>query len=381
MTNKERGEIIRKTLAMISEARGSFGRMDPSNFFDIEFRNKKLKVKKPGRCTVCNNIFDEIDKIVKNAYKKIKKYEFNSFLVGTTNDGEIREKEEKLWDEVGIEFCETFRSEFNREVGKRLEGLTGKKADFRNPDINVLVDVKNKTVEVKVNSLFIYGEYQKLVRGIPQTKWPGKYRTSVEEIIARPIMKLAKGGDHKFHGMGREDVDALCLGWRPFVIEITRPRKRFLDLRLIEKMINKDRRVKVRNLSYVKKDVVRRIKDYQAEKIYQIDVECAREIKMDDLKKLRKLSGTTVHQKTPTRVLHRRANKIRKRKLVKIWVRKTGKKALRLKLRTESGFYVKEFVHGDNGRTRPSVSSVLGCKCEPKNLIVLKIFYKRSDLK
>ena len=207
------------------------------------------------------------------------------------------------------------------------------------------------------------------------------YETSVEEIIARPIMKLAKGEGHKFHGMGREDVDALCLGWRPFVIEITRPRKRLLDLRLIEKIINKDRRVKVRNLSYVKKDVVRRIKDYQAEKIYQVDVECDKEIKINDLKKLRKLSGAVIHQKTPTRVLHRRANKIRKRKLVKIWVRKTGKKALRLKLRTESGFYVKEFVHGDNGRTRPSVSSVLGCKCEPKNLIVLKIFYKRSDLK
>ena len=32
-----------------------------------------------------------------------------------------------------------------------------------------------------------------------------------------------------------------------------------------------------------------------------------------------------------------------------------------LKLATQAGTYVKEFVHGDFGRTEPNVSQILGC--------------------
>ena len=35
-----------------------------------------------------------------------------------------------------------------------------------------------------------------------------------------------------------------------------------------------------------------------------------------------------------------------------------------LHLRTSAGTYVKEFVHGDLGRTRPSVGSLLGCEAD-----------------
>ena len=33
-------------------------------------------------------------------------------------------------------------------------------------------------------------------------------------------------------------------------------------------------------------------------------------------------------------------------------------------MRTEAGTYIKELVHGDFGRTRPSLSSILGCNID-----------------
>ena len=289
--------------------------------------------------------------------------------------------EEELWERVGVDFCEPIKGEINREVGKRLEKIFKRKANLKNPDIVVLIDLKNNKVDVQLNPLFIYGEYQKLVREIPQTKWPsGKYKISIEQIIAKPIIKATRGKSHKFHGMGREDIDARCLGWRPFVLEILEPKKRFLNLKKIEKEINKGKKVKVRNLKYCSINEVRKIKEAKPEKTYQIKVICSREITKDDLKKIRSLAGKTIIQRTPIRVSHRRADKIRRRKVVSIKVKKIGKKELLLTIRAESGFYVKEFITGDKGRTKPSIAEVLNCECKPKDLDVLKVHFKKSEI-
>ena len=44
---------------------------------------------------------------------------------------------------------------------------------------------------------------------------------------------------------------------------------------------------------------------------------------------------------------------------------------LQLDLTTQAGTYVKEFVHGDLGRTRPSVGSLLGCEADILQLDVM----------
>ena len=41
-----------------------------------------------------------------------------------------------------------------------------------------------------------------------------------------------------------------------------------------------------------------------------------------------------------------------------------GTTEIEFTLRCESGTYVKETIHGDNGRTQPSVASLLKAKCE-----------------
>jgi hypothetical protein len=70
----------------------------------------------------------------------------------------------------------------------------------------------------------------------------------------------------------------------------------------------------------------------------------------------------TIQQRTPVRVLHRRCNMIRERKVICANAIRIDDHHFRLEISTQAGTYVKEFVYGDFGRTVPSVSSIMGCK-------------------
>jgi tRNA U54 and U55 pseudouridine synthase Pus10 len=41
-----------------------------------------------------------------------------------------------------------------------------------------------------------------------------------------------------------------------------------------------------------------------------------------------------------------------------------GEREIEFTLRCESGTYVKETIHGDSGRTQPSISSLIKAKCD-----------------
>jgi tRNA pseudouridine synthase 10 len=93
---------------------------------------------------------------------------------------------------------------------------------------------------------------------------------------------------------------------------------------------------------------------------------------------MQKLQGCTLAQRTPERVAHRRADKIRRRKVMqtngaKVEVGKDGSMYGEFSLRCESGTYVKETIHGDGGRTQPSVASLIGALCTVEWLDVADI--------
>ena len=67
-----------------------------------------------------------------------------------------------------------------------------------------------------------------------------------------------------------------------------------------------------------------------------------------------------IHQSTPLRVLHRRSSDVRVRYILSLSARRIDNHWFRLRMSTSAGTYVKEFVHGDCGRTFPSVGSMLG---------------------
>ena len=67
-----------------------------------------------------------------------------------------------------------------------------------------------------------------------------------------------------------------------------------------------------------------------------------------------------IHQSTPLRVLHRRSSDIRIRHVLSLSACRISDHWFRLRLSTEAGTYIKEFVHGDCGRTYPSIGSLIG---------------------
>ena len=283
--------------------------------------------------------------------------------------------------------------EINREIGKILEEKLKKTVDFEKPDITAVLNTSFNFVSLQIKSLFFYGRYKKYERGIPQTKWPcnicrgkgckscnysGKmYNTSVEELISKKILDITEGSDESFHGCGREDIDALMLGnGRPFVVEIKNPIKRDLDINQLLSKINvycKDK-IEVTNIRFSDKKEVERIKSAVYNKTYKVIIEGEKSINKEKLKEAaRLLQGKTIKQLTPTRVAHRRADKVRVRKIYNCNIESVEGAIANLTIETESGTYVKELISGDSGRTKPNISEMIGIPCKVKELDVIEI--------
>ena len=79
-----------------------------------------------------------------------------------------------------------------------------------------------------------------------------------------------------------------------------------------------------------------------------------------------------ISQQTPERVLHRRPDLVRKRKVKSIEAKAVGGK-LEVRVLAEAGTYIKELISGDNGRTVPSISSLLKCRAKCDSLDVVGI--------
>ncbi|MEM5773029.1 MAG: tRNA pseudouridine(54/55) synthase Pus10 [Candidatus Aenigmatarchaeota archaeon] len=388
-SNKERGRILRNYIAFLIDS-GEKVEVDLSNFYGIKFRNLKLEIKEPKSCKICQNFFDkEIDEVARKIAEELKGIEFETFLIGSVPRDEMQNEEEKIQEKIGIEFSELIKSEINRELGKRLEKLTGKTFSLENPDVTIIVNLKTGKIKKEIRSLFVYGKYKKLVRNIPQSKWvcpkckgkgcmeckgTGKlYSTSVQEIIEKPLLKATKAKKSAFHASGREDIDARCLDYRPFVIELVKPLKRKINLKGMEKEINKSKKVKVKLLKLVDKNLVVRLKSEKSDKTYLAEVEFEEEIDRKKLKELKKLEGQVILQKTPLRVIHRRADKARKRIVKKISWKILDKKKCVFKIRAQSGLYIKELISGDEGRTSPNISELISNKPKKIKLDVIKI--------
>lgn len=346
------------------------------------------------KCFLCEGSLSLSDDLAGKALDILQEYEYTSFLVGMDLPLRIAEREDEFRAEFGVSHGESLRKEFARAVGKRIAERSRKEVDFRKPDVVVLVEPFSSDVRLQINPLFIAGRYKKLVRSIPQSKWfcsecrgkgcakcnwTGKmYSESVQEIVEKPILEATSGVASSFHASGREDIDARMLGaGRPFVIEITSPKKRFLDLAKIEKAVNDfgADRVAVLGLKVADRSVIRTLKGGESrQKEYRVFMDFEKEISNEDMRFLEKnLTNVMIKQRTPMRVLHRRADMTREKYIYELKVKKLSPQKAEMKLRCQGGLYVKELVNGDDGRTVPNVSELLKNKAKPFNLDVLSI--------
>jgi tRNA pseudouridine synthase 10 len=412
--NSDRGKALKLSLTLQASALTQSKKADgpknlkilAANGFSREaaetIRQSKTRYPKKGRpkkCFLCEGRFQLLDGLIQKVLKEISHYEYTTFLVGVELPVAVEEREDEFKAAFEVGYGESVRHEFARLLGKKIEEQTGKTVEYRKPDMALIINPFTEDFKVQVNPLFVAGRYRKLVRDIPQSKWfcsscrgkgcekcgwTGKmYPESVEELVSGSFLEAAEGEKTAFHASGREDIDARMLGsGRPFVIQISRPKKRFFDLRKLEETINVHAKgkVKISNLRFTNRDVVRKLKKAEsAQKEYRVLVEFEKDVSESDLCFLeKKLTSASVKQQTPLRVLHRRADLTREKYIYKVKVKKVSPKKAEMEIRCQGGLYVKELVSGDEGRTTPSVSELLGNKAKPIKLDVLNVILDES---
>ena len=399
--------VIKLAKSILAEANGKIcnhclGRKLSSSFDGNDNVDRALTISEElnidqsaSECVICGNLFDKIDdSLFDKVYDKLDSLdvEFDSFLVGTSIDKKITEKDNEFSEKLGLE-VETIKKELNRVIGRELEKSLGREVRFDKQDIVVNVDLRRSPkIRIQINPIFIEGKYNKFKRGIPQTKWPcthckgrgceacnftGKqYSESVEELLSEHILEVTRGYQAKFHGAGREDLDVLMLGeGRPFILEIKEPRIRKIDLPYLEEKINKinEGKTKYNNLTFAERNRKAEIKVSSPDtfKVYKAIVKTESEYNADDLDKLTSLDE--IHQQTPVRVLRRRADKVRIRHIKDLKTEVIDSTTFEMTIKTEGGLYIKELISGDDGRSQPNISDILGIPAVCEQLDVIQV--------
>lgn len=236
------------------------------------------------------------------------------------------------------------------------------------------------------------GWYIKLDRGVPQSPWVLREsgervgRGSVVEAIESVILDRFGSRGAKFNSSGREDMDVRMLEeGRPFASQVHDPKRSAISAEEISEMeseINARSNVtgvRVRGLCLTRKEnyhaVGKQSEESEKEKSYVALCRISRPITPEDHEKIAGITRLVVQQATPTRVAHRRADLIRPRTIVSMSSESVlgTPDAFTLRLRTQAGTYIKEFVHGDNGRTKPSLGDLLGCQAQILQLDVTAV--------
>ncbi len=346
-------------------------------------------------CYICEDSLKTIDSLAELVILQSKGYEFQTFLMGTLISKALQERETELKAQVNVKQTELLKQEFNRNIGKKVSERAPVITDFKSPDIVFEVNPFTQDISMRITSLYIYGKYKKYLRILPQTRWPcrkckgkgckecnntgKKYPESVEELIEVEAIKLAKAEKGTLHGGGREDIDALMLGTgRPFVFEVVNPHIRSLELKDLEERINnytKDK-IEVQNLRWSSRKEVVHVKSSaeRAIKKYRALIEFLNPITDKDIKKIEnEFQNKVLQQRTPNRVSHRRADKIREKKVYNVECTRKGEAEIEIEVECDGGCYVKELISGDEGRTKPSISEIAMNPAICTELDVIKI--------
>eukprot|EP00742_Colponemidia_sp_Colp-10_P010130 GILJ01011104.1.p1 GENE.GILJ01011104.1~~GILJ01011104.1.p1 ORF type:complete len:528 (-),score=63.68 GILJ01011104.1:151-1734(-) len=249
------------------------------------------------------------------------------------------------------------------------------------PDVNI---------QFEREPTFLTGSYLKFSRSLSQTPWmidgTRKGDASVEELIADPIQPHFKALSHKFHTAGREDIDVRMLGTgRPFVVELIDPHRTNVsqeELDAIQHQVNDTNdRIQIHGLKIVDKTYFDKLKEGEESKrkSYCCVVWLSRPVDLAEVTVLQDMKDIAIEQKTPIRVLHRRSLAVRMKMVHRIKCIYLNQHFMILHLLASAGTYIKEFIHGDLGRTIPSLGSLLNCESDILQLDVTGLFQKDED--
>ena len=347
---------------------------------ELQFRDrvKSAEYHYSKRFVFDGRFLESLNSIVRKFCALSKNFEFDSFKVGVSWPKGIDEEEKEL-----------LRKSFQLELTNAVALKLNKVKDFSDPDADFLIDFNKKAVFLRIKPVYVFGHYCKYSREIAQTEYfcnkcggkgcwyckgTGHFcRESVEQLLSKILVPAFRAKLMILHGAGREDMDVLMLGsGRPFVVEILVPKKRMVNLRKLEEIINEkyEGKMSVAKLRFASSGEVRLVKDSLHDKVYEAFIVCD---SIFDLSRIKLNEKICIIQSTPARVVRRRADLERRKEVIVERVKRISKREFTIRLRASHGTYIKEFISGDSGRTNPSISSILGVNCSCVLLDVVEI--------
>ncbi len=90
------------------------------------------------------------------------------------------------------------------------------------------------------------------------------------------------------------------------------------------------------------------------------------------------MTKANIHQQTPLRVLHRRADLVREKYIYEANIKRLAPNRVEMKIRCQGGLYIKELVSGNEGRTVPSIASIINAEAKPLELDVLNVIMEET---
>lgn len=337
---------------------------------------------KDSYCFICKGASAKLEEMIAKAANLIP-LEWKSFSISTVIPRKMMAAEESVWD---FKLGRSIKDDFNKRIVSDLVKKTNLDYDVLKSDGKLIFDFEKNEVRIENSDIFIFGRYKKEKAGVAQSEWicrkcSGKgcetcdflgKRDSIEETLSEAALKLFNAKKADLHASGREDIDVQNFAGRPFILEIRKPKKPKITIKEVEKEVNSNNTgVLVQDLKYVSNSKVALVSDSHFDKAYEAEVQIQNPSD-SDIEKILKLKGTVLNQHTPIRVKHRRADLIRKRKILDIKVLKHS--PLTIYILAEAGTYIKELISGDEGRTKPSISSVLNKEAKCIKLSVKEIY-------
>jgi len=327
---------------------------------------KKFEI---GECGICSNKMEEAKRIIDDNDFKTEAKNARKFSISSSISRKMMINEERFFD---LSKGESIKNQLNRMFYSKIKEKTGMGYDTENPDVVFSINLETLDVSSRPGSLFFFGRYKKLEKEIAQKRWIYEKFPSVEVIIGEKAVPFFGAIDYTMHASGREDIDVTNTAGRPFVMEIREARQRKMDLKKLEQEVNKDTRISVELIGYVPSSFVYLVSDSHFDKAYRAYLECEEGLDDRDFERIMELNGKTIDQQTPIRVMNRRTDKVRQRKVYGIGIGK-DENGVYADIDCEAGMYIKELINGDQGRTDPSFSKATNKRITCKSLIVTKI--------
>ncbi|KAI9317016.1 hypothetical protein BX666DRAFT_1857510 [Dichotomocladium elegans] len=252
------------------------------------------------------------------------------------------------------------------------------------------------SINLAHDSSYVAGRYLKYSRDFSQTPWNIKGKKLAENCVSESICEILKKyhrcDDYKFVPAGREDANVRMLGTgRPFYCELINPRVVKFDEDGYAKMeqevneSNTKEAVQLRDLTSMDPRDTKIIKEGEQfkRKTYRALVWISEPVSQAILDRLNEAGSKPfkIQQNTPTRVFQRRAGIVREKEIhyckaarpsrVDASSTEPEQHFMVVTLNTQAGTYIKEFVHGDLGRTQPNLATL--ANVEAADLIELDV--------